>query len=223
MHSKTLAQAAVLAFHVLGVNSQATPSDEPLVEAEDIQAVVPSELLSPAYATSIAAAADSFIASVTAAPEFSSVASVLATALPLTAQEAIANDPEGFLLTLVRGESIPSYITALPPSVEQYVQSIAEDAAQIVTSDFGALYTSVSSEVAELATGAPVIPISGGFVSPTGGYGKSNFTGPRPTGSAAAPASTPQPFAGAASSLRTGGVIAAVVTAGMGVGAWLLC
>ncbi|KAL8926671.1 MAG: hypothetical protein Q9208_002745 [Pyrenodesmia sp. 3 TL-2023] len=230
MHSKTLAQAAAVAFYAFGVHSQITPSDEPLVEAEDIQAVVPTELLSPAYvrdanvlATSIAAAADSFIASITAAPEFSSVASVLATAVPLTAQEAIANDPEGFLLSLVRGAPVPSYLTALPPSVEQYVQSVAEDAAQIVTSDFGALYTSVSSEVAELATGAPIIPVSGGFVSPTGGYGGvSNFTGPRPTGSAAPPGSSPQAFPGAASSLRAGSVAAAVVAAGMGVGAWLL-
>ncbi|KAL8755242.1 MAG: hypothetical protein Q9184_004852 [Pyrenodesmia sp. 2 TL-2023] len=222
MYSKTLAPAAAVVFYALGVHSQASPSNEPIVEAEDIQAVVPTELLSPSYATSIAAAADSFIASVTAGPEFSSVASVLATAIPLTAQAAIANDPEGFLLSLVRGAPVPSYITALPPSVDEYVQSVAEDAAQIVTSDFGALYTSVSSQVAELATGAPIIPVSAGFVSPTGGYGLSNFTGPRPTGSAAAPGPPPQSFPGAASSLRAGSVAAAVVAAGMGVGAWLL-
>lgn len=49
MYSKTFAQAAAVAFYALGVHSQDSPSSEPIVEAEDIQAVVPTELLSPAY------------------------------------------------------------------------------------------------------------------------------------------------------------------------------
>lgn len=170
-------------------------------------------------ATSVAVVADSFIASVTAAPQFSSIVSVLATAIPITAEEAIANNPEAFLLGMVRGSSLPSWATSLPPSVEKYIESVAEDAAKIVTSDFAGLYTSVSSEVAAFATGASV---SGGFASPTGGYGGSNFTGPRPTGSPAPPGSTPQPFPGVANSLPAGSVAATVLAAGMGVGAWLM-
>ena len=172
-------------------------------------------------ATSIAAVADSFIASVTAAPEFSSVVSVLATGIPATAQEAIEADPTDFVLDLLHGSPPPSWATALPPSVSQYIESIAEQAANIVTSDFGGLYTSVSSEVAALETGAAV---SGGFVFPTGGYTNSNYTSPRATGSAVAPGSSPQAFPGASSapSLRVGSIAAAVVAASMGFGAWLL-
>lgn len=173
-------------------------------------------------ATSIAAVADSFIASLTAAPEFSSVISVLATAIPVTAQEAIEDDPTDFVLGLIQGSPPPSWATALPPSVEEYLVSVAEDAANIVTSDFAELYTSVSSEVAALQTGAP---ISSGFVLPTGEYGKSNFTGPRPTGSAPVPRPTPIPFQpspGAGASLRILSMAGAGLAAGMTVVTWLL-
>ncbi|KAI4126448.1 MAG: hypothetical protein LQ338_003735 [Usnochroma carphineum] len=221
MLSKILIQSAAVALFAAVVDSQAVPSGEPFFDASDIEDVVPSQYLAPAEATSIAAVADSFIASVTAAPEYSSVFSVLATGIPVTARLAIENDPTDFVLGLLQG-SPPSWATALPPSVEQYLESIARDAAKIVTSDFAGLYTSVSSEVAALETGAAV---SGGFVAPTGGYGKSNFTAPRPTGSAAAPGSTPLPFQpspGAASSLQIGRIFATVVAAGLGVGAWLM-
>lgn len=214
MHTKIIATAALFA---ITVNSQAT--GEPAIDAADIEQVIPTEFLAPAAATSIAAVADSFIASVTAAPEFSSVVSVLATGIPITAQIAIQNDPEGFLLDIVQGSSLPSWITELPPSVTQYIESIGQDAANIVTSDFPGLYTSLSSEVAAFETSAAV---SGGYAYPTGGYGTGNTTAPRPTGSAPAPGSPPQSFSSSAFSLRAGSMIAGVVTVGMGVGAWLM-
>ncbi|KAL8737190.1 MAG: hypothetical protein Q9181_001947 [Wetmoreana brouardii] len=201
------------------VNAQATQTSEPLIDASDIEDFVPTQLLSPAEATSIAAVADSFIASVTAAPQFSSAVSVLATGVPVTAQEAIGADPSDFLIDLVTGSPLPSWATALPPSVGEYISSIAQDAAQIVASDFGGLYTSVSSEVAALETGTAA---SGGYVFPTSGYVGSNSTGPRPTGSAAPPSSIPQTFPGGASSLNTGGLAMAVVAVGVAAGALLI-
>ncbi|KAL8716735.1 MAG: hypothetical protein Q9225_005964 [Loekoesia sp. 1 TL-2023] len=219
MQSKKLFQLVAVALHAAAVNAQATSTDEPLLDASDIEDVVPTQILAPAEATSIAAVADSFIASITSAPEFSSVVSVLATGVPVTAQEAIEADPTNFVLDLLRGSPPPSWATALPPSVGEYIQSVAEDAAQIVTSDFAGLYTSVSSDVAALETGAAA---SSGFAYPTGGSGRSNYTAPRPTGSAAAPGPSTQAFPGSANSLRVGSITAFVVAAGMGVGAWLL-
>ncbi|KAL8725423.1 MAG: hypothetical protein Q9166_007355 [cf. Caloplaca sp. 2 TL-2023] len=217
MYSKTLFSSAALALYATIVNSQA---NEPAVEASDIEAVVPTEIINPAEATSIAIVADSFIASVTAAPEFSSVVSVLATGIPLTAQAEIANNPEGFLLDILSGSPPPAWATALPSSVGDYIESVAEDAAQIVTSDFPDLYTSLSAEAGALETS---VAASGGFVFPTGGYGVSNYTGPRATGSAAAPGSTPAPFVpGSGASINAGGLAFAVVAAGFGAGALLL-
>ncbi|KAL8926096.1 MAG: hypothetical protein Q9172_001924 [Xanthocarpia lactea] len=219
MHSKTLLASAAFALCTVAVNSQNT-ADEPVIEASDIEAVVPSEIISPVEATSIAVVADSFIASVTAAPEFSSVVSVLATAIPITAQAEIAADPEGYLLDIIQGSPPPAWATALPPSVGDYVESLAQDALQVVTSEFPGLYSSVSAEVSALETGSP---ISGGFVAPTGGYVGSNYTGPRPTGSAVAPGPTPEPFVpGSGASINGGGATIAIIAASLGIGALLL-
>lgn len=160
-------------------------------------------------ATSVAAAANSFIASVTAAPEYSSVLSVLATGIPATAQAAIANAPEDYILDIVRGSPPPSWATALPPSVEEYFQSIGEDAARFITAEFGGLYTSVSSGVADAIE-------TGGFALPTGGaYGTGNSTQPGPTATGAGPITNPVPFEGAASR-SISSIVAAVAAAGIG-------
>ncbi|KAI4091164.1 MAG: hypothetical protein LQ344_004277 [Seirophora lacunosa] len=200
----------------LGTCAGRTTTDAPIVEASDIQDAVPSEILSldPASASSIATAADSFIASVTAAPAYSSVISVLATGIPATAQAAIANDPNSILMDIARGSPVPDWATELPPSVGEYFQSIGEDAARVITSDFGALYTSVSSEVADAVQ-------TGGYAFPTGGYGTANVTAPRPIPTGFAPNTTTTPFEGAASR-SVGSIVAAVAAAGMGLGAWLL-
>ncbi|KAL8815739.1 MAG: hypothetical protein Q9223_005152 [Gallowayella weberi] len=220
MHSRTLISSAALAFCATVVNSQNTSSNEPAVEPSDIEAVIPTEIISPARATSIAAVADSFIASVTAAPEYSSVMSVLATGIPVTAQAEIANNPERFLLDLLSGSPPPAWATALPPSVAEYVESVGEAAGQLVTSDFPDLYTSLSTEATALETGASG---SGLFFSPTGGYRGTNYTSPRPTNSAAAPGPTPAPFVpGSGAPIHAGGLTLAVVAAGFGVGTFLL-
>ncbi|KAI4177668.1 MAG: hypothetical protein LQ343_000131 [Gyalolechia ehrenbergii] len=214
MQTKRIQRATVAALYAFAVNSQDTSSHEPVLDAADIEDVVPIEILAPAAATSLAAAADSFIA----APQFSSLLSVLATGIPTTAPIAIQNAPTDFLLDLSRGSALPSWATALLPSAGQYLESVGQDATNIITSDFAGLYTSVSSQVAALETGAAA---SGGYVYPTGGCGNGNNTAPRPTASAAAPGSPPAPFDSSASSLRVGSIIACVVTIGMGAGVWL--
>lgn len=174
-------------------------------------------------ATSLASIADSYIASVTAAPEFSSVVSILATAIPITAQAEIAADPEGYLLDIIQGSPPPAWATALPPSVGQYFESLSQNAAQIVssvTADYPELVTFASAQASSLETATS---IAGGFVAPTGGYGGSNYTSPRPTGSAAAPGSSPEPFVpGSGASTNVGGPAVAVMAASFGIGALLL-
>ena len=172
--------------------------------------------------TSIAAFANGFIASVTAAPEFSSVVSVLATAIPVTAEDAIANDPEAFILNLLQGGSLPSWVTALPPSVGQYIESIGVEAAQQFTQELPGVYKSLSAEVAALETGAAA---GGGFVVPTGGYGGGNYSYAGPSASASGgPGASPIPFVpgSAASSINSGGLITAIIVAGAGAGAILI-
>ncbi|KAL8870691.1 MAG: hypothetical protein Q9174_003323 [Haloplaca sp. 1 TL-2023] len=226
MRSAVLIKSASVVLCAASVNCQATNPDEPLVEAEDIQEVVPTQYLAAAQATSIAAAADSFIASVTAAPEYSSVLSVLATAIPATAQAAIGADPSGYVLDIIRGSPPPAWATSLPPSIGEYIESLARDAAEVVTEDFGGLYTSVSSQVAALETG---LAGGGGFVVPTGGYLSPNYTAPQPTESAAppgsnpaSPGSDPAAFEGSASPLRVKTAAAAVIAMGIVTGALLV-
>ncbi|KAL8765262.1 MAG: hypothetical protein Q9203_006647 [Teloschistes exilis] len=234
MLSRCLLHSAVVALCATTINAQAAETDdsEPILVASDIEDVVPTQLLSPAAATSLAAVADSFIASVTAAPEFSSVVSVLETGIPVTGQEAIEADPYGFVLALIDGSPLPSWTTVLPPSVRQYIESVGSEAANMLSSDFPELYASATSKVAALETSAAT---SGGFVFPTGGYGGSNGTGPRLSGSAAAPGTTARvsgsvaapgttqkAFPGAASTKRVGGVAMAVVGAGVAAGALLM-
>ncbi|KAL8938374.1 MAG: hypothetical protein Q9216_003931 [Gyalolechia sp. 2 TL-2023] len=209
MQTKIIQQTTVAALYAIAVNSQASPSREPLLDAGDIQDVFPSAILAPDVATSLATAADSIIASVTAAPQFTSFLSVVATGIPITAQIEIQNDPTDFVLDILSGSPLPSWATALPPSVGQYLESVAQDVNSIVTSDFGALYTSVSSEVAALETG---VASTGGYSYPTGGYSSGNSTVPRPTGSAVAPGSTPAAFDSSAFSLRAGSIITGAVT-----------
>ena len=123
------------------------------------------------------------------------------------------------MLDILRGSPAPAWASSLPPSVGQYVESLARDAAEVVTEEFGGLYTSVSSQVAALETGAAA---SGGYVVPTGGYLSPNYTAPQPTGSAAPPGSNPVPFEGSASSLRVKTAAAAVVAMGIVTGALLV-
>ncbi|KAL8854122.1 MAG: hypothetical protein Q9221_001044 [Calogaya cf. arnoldii] len=217
MYSKTLLTSA-LALGAVVVNSQETNNN---VEASDIEAVVPAEIISPAEATSLANLADSYIASVTAAPEYSSVLSVLATAIPITAQAEIAANPEGYLLDIIQGSPLPDWATALPPSVGQYIESLAQDAEQLVTSitaEIPELVTYASAQASSLATATS---IGGGFVTPTGGYGGSNYTNPRPT--TPANGTAPEPFVpGSGASVNVGGAAFAVMAASFGIGALLL-
>ncbi|KAI4234148.1 MAG: hypothetical protein LQ349_003975 [Xanthoria aureola] len=219
MHSKTLLTSAAFALCALMVNSQNSAN----VEASDVEAVVPANVIDPAEATSLASIANGYIASVTAAPEFSSVLSVLATAIPITAQAEIAADPQGYLLDIIQGSPPPAWATALPPSVQDYVESLGQNAAQIVssvTADYPELVTYASAQVSSLETATS---IGGGFVAPTGGYAVSNYTSPRPTGSAAAPGSTAAPFVpGSGASTNVGGAAFAVMAASFGIGALFL-
>ncbi|KAI4165622.1 MAG: hypothetical protein LQ342_000564 [Letrouitia transgressa] len=208
-----------------------------IVDASDVEAFVPTGILPPSQATDLANGIDSFIASVTADPRFSSVASVLATAVP---PYLLANPnpsaAEAYLLSILTATSLPSWITALPPSVTSYVIELGQGAEGLLKSDAPALYTQVTAIATVL--GGP-----GGYAGPAGGYGGggangtagSGETAVASAGSGAAPAGPsatagpggsnggsppPEDFTGGAASAR--GVALVGVLAGVVVGGLLL-
>ena len=98
------------------------------------------------------------------------------------------------------------------------------DAVQIVssvTAEIPELVTYASAQVSSLETATS---IGRGFVAPTGGYVGSNTTSPRPTGSAVAPGSAPEPFVpgDSGASINAAGAALAVMAASFGIGALLL-
>lgn len=149
--------------------------------------------------TQVVDALAAYVTSVTAAPEFFSAIAALETAVPLSAVAAIGANPEDFIMELATG-TIPSWFTAIPSSVIDYVESIGEQALSLVEAGTGisALPDGAVSEVEASATaayagaqiGAYGIYATGGYAHPTGtgygGYAHPTGTGayyPYPTGS----------------------------------------
>ncbi|KAL8669073.1 MAG: hypothetical protein Q9168_006323 [Polycauliona sp. 1 TL-2023] len=220
MHSKTILTSAAFALYAGVVYSQ----DIANIDASDIQDADPADIINPAEATSLANIAEAYLASITSAPEFSSVVSVLQTAIPITAQAEIGSDPEGYVRDILQGSPAPAWATALPPSVEQYFQSLASDGAQVATS-LASEFPDLAAAASQQASSFEVATSTGGaYVVPTGGYGASNSSsGPAPTGSGVAPGSSPKPFVpGSGASINLGGTAFAVMAASFGIGALLL-
>ena len=48
MHSKIIRQSAAVALYAIAVQSQTTATDAPLLDASDIEGVVPTDFLAPA-------------------------------------------------------------------------------------------------------------------------------------------------------------------------------
>ena len=61
--------------------------------------------------------------------------SVLATDVPRSVQEAAIADPIGFLATLVAASTYPSWVSAIPESLQSPVASAIDSALRIVSSD----------------------------------------------------------------------------------------
>ena len=129
--------------------------------------------------------------SITAQPEFSSAVAALETVIPLTAVAAIGDNPEDFIMQLATG-TIPSWFTAIPTGVVDYIESIGEQAVSILEADTGisSVPADLVSEVEATATAAYDYATAayggyatGGYPYGTGAYGTGAYgTGAYGTG-----------------------------------------
>ena len=170
--------------------------------------------------------------SITAQPEFSSAVAALETAIPLTAVESIGDSPEDFIMQLATG-TLPSWFTAIPTSVIDYVESIGEQAVSLLEADTGisSIPADLVSEVEATATAAydyataaygnyPTggYPYGTGAYYPTGTAGSSGYAAPTGNSSVVpySPSASPQAFTGAAPS-RNVALGAVAMVAGVAV------
>ena len=134
----------------------------------------------------------SYVGSVIDQPGFSSVASVLATAVPSSVVAQLEADPASFVQAQITANGPPAYITALPPDVQSDIGSFINAGLSIAASDLEASSVSVA-------------PFSQPSVKPTG-----TGTGVYYQGSST---SSPIAFTGAASSINANLVCGSVIAA----------
>ncbi|KAL8793022.1 MAG: hypothetical protein Q9195_004333 [Heterodermia aff. obscurata] len=236
MHSKFIVSTAALTSVAFAQFDLPIPSEDAQGLESLVQGVIPTgyKSLIPSE-TKVVNDIAAYVTSITAQPEFSSAVAALETAIPLTAFESIGESPEDFIMELATG-TIPSWFTAIPTSVIDYVESIGEQAVSLLEADTG-----ISSIPADLvgeveATGTAAYEYAtaayGGYPTggyPTGGYpygtgayyptgtaGSSGYAAPTGNSSVVpySPSASPQAFTGAAPS-RTVALGAAAMVAGV--------
>lgn len=84
---------------------------------------------------------------------------------------------EAYLLSILTASSVPSWITALPPSVTSYVLELGQGAEGLLRSEAPALYTRATAFATVLESSGQATAIAtilggpGGYAGPVGGYG----------------------------------------------------
>ena len=168
--------------------------------------------------------------SITVQPEFSSAVAALETAIPLTAVESIGENPEDFILELATG-TVPSWFTAIPTGVIDYIESIGEQAVSLLEADTGISsipadlvgeVEATATEAYEYATAAyggyatGGYPYGAGAYYPTGTAGSSGYAAPTGNSSVVpySPSASLQAFTGAAPS-KNGALGVAAIVAGV--------
>ncbi|KAL8715633.1 MAG: hypothetical protein Q9225_006364 [Loekoesia sp. 1 TL-2023] len=115
--------------------------------------------------TKFGADATSYYSALTADPGYSDATSVIATAMPATAQAEAAANPELFLASLAKSsDDQPSWFTAMPTPVQAFWESAGSqyidmytsevDAARPLPSSVSASLSSVSSKILSSASSA---------------------------------------------------------------------
>ena len=143
---------------------------------------------------------ESYVESVIKEPGFSSVASVLATAVPSSVEAEIEKNPASWFQAQITATAQPAYIKALPSDVQSDIGSFINEGLSIVASDFEA--SSVSFKEPKMTK------------KPSGVAGAAGATGTGAyfTGSAS---SSPIAFTGAASNVAVGTIGAGMIAAGI--------
>ena len=161
-----------------------------------------------------AADVDDYVASLLDKPEASSVLSVLATAIPTSAQNAFASDPISFLDNLITASALPSWASEIPAPLQSDLGSVINQALTIIDSDF--------ESPAPIPTGPPpsYYP-SGGYPPPSSFYPTVVIEKPTGTGTGVAvngkPTGSPIAFQGGAAPMRTAAAGAAALMVGAGI------
>ena len=148
-------------------------------------------------------------------PEASSVLSVLATAIPTSAQNAFATDPISFLDNLITASALPSWASEIPAPLQSDLGPVINQALSIIDSDF--------ESAAPIPTGPPP------SYYPSGGYPPSSSFYPtvvieKPTGTGTGvavtgtPTGSPIAFQGGAAPMKTAAAgAAAALMVGAGI------
>ena len=137
----------------------------------------------------------SYVGSVINEPGFSSVASVLATAVPSSVEAQLEADPISFFQAQITATGPPAYITALPQDVQSDIGDFINEGLSIVASDFEA------SSVSIVPISNPTLTKSAVQATGTGVYYQNSTT----SGLVA--------FTGAASSINANTIGAGVIAA----------
>ena len=143
-----------------------------------------------------------YVGSVITAPGFSSVDSVLATAIPSSVIAQIESDPVSFLEAQFTATGPPAYITALPKDVQSDIGSFINNGLSIVASDLEASSAPPLSLPTKKPTKKPSFTVSGT------GAARATGTGAYYTGGASG---SPVAFTGAASSVAVNTIGAGII------------
>ena len=153
-----------------------------------------------------------YLESVGDEPEASSVIEVLMTAIPTSAQNAMASDPVSFLENFITASPLPSWASDIPAPVQSDLGSVINEVVSIVDSDF-------EEGPAPTAT-VPYYP-PGDYPSSSGFYPTVVIQKPTGTGSGVGvngkPSGSPIAFQGAAAPMRTAAAGAAALMVGAGI------
>ena len=134
------------------------------------------------------------------------------TAIPTSAQNALASDPISFVDNLLTASVLPSWASDIPAPVQSDLGSVINEVVSIVDSDF---------EVGPAPTATVPYYPPGGYPSSSGFYPTVVIEKPTGTGSGVAvngkPSGSPIAFQGGAAPMKTAAVGAAALMVGVGI------
>lgn len=183
------------------------------VESSFPTALVPAiESALPAIESDVAA----YLASLVDTPSFTSVDNALDSALPSDVLAQLSTAPADFIIALITETTVPTWVSAIPTGVADYLDSVNADIQSIESAD-------VIDKLPSLTVVDGARPTGGyyghGYPTGTGGF----ITGVYPTGTSGASgtstSSSPISYVNAAS--KSSGTLSSAVLI-VGAAAWLL-
>ncbi|KAL9004850.1 MAG: hypothetical protein Q9188_002338 [Gyalolechia gomerana] len=151
-----LAAISALATSALAAPDQSTtPALQSLLSVSNLDASEAAEI-----STKFGADASDYYSTLTDEPGYSSAYSVVATALPSSAQAVAAVDPELFLASLAKASSQPAWFTSMPTPVQAFWKSAGSHYIEMYTSEVDAARPLPSSVSASLSSASAAVSAS---------------------------------------------------------------